>query len=100
LVTVCYLAALPMSAIEVRELSKSYRVAVKEAGVRGALRHLIRREHREIAAVAGVSFEVAPGEVVGFLGANGAGKTTTLKMLTGLIRPSTASAAFSRTSRW
>ncbi len=88
----CYLAASPMNAITVRELSKSYRVAVKEAGVRGALRHLIRREHREIAAVAGVSFDVAPGEVVGFLGANGAGKTTTLKMLTGLIRPTSGHA--------
>jgi ABC-2 type transport system ATP-binding protein len=81
-----------MSAITVRELSKSYRVAVKEPGVRGALRHLLRREHREIAAVTGVSFDIAPGEVVGFLGANGAGKTTTLKMLTGLIRPTSGAA--------
>src|SRR6185436_11002547 len=77
-----------MSAIVVRELSKSYRVAVKQPGTRGALRHLFQRQHREIQAVQSVSFEVQPGEVVGFLGANGAGKTTTLKMLTGLIRPS------------
>ena len=81
-----------MADIRVVELSKSYQVAVKAPGVAGALRHLLRREHREVHAVQGVSFEVAPGEVVGFLGANGAGKTTTLKMLTGLIRPSSGSA--------
>jgi viologen exporter family transport system ATP-binding protein len=77
-----------MSGIRVQGLSKSYRVAVKEPGVKGAFRHLLQRRYREILAVQSVSFEVAPGEVVGFLGANGAGKTTTLKMLTGLIRPS------------
>jgi ABC-2 type transport system ATP-binding protein len=82
-----------MPAISVRELSKSYRVAVKQPGVRGALRYLIAREQREIHAVQGVSFEVEPGEIVGFLGANGAGKTTTLKMLTGLIRPSAGQAS-------
>jgi viologen exporter family transport system ATP-binding protein len=76
-----------MADIRVEELSKTYRVGVKSPGLKGALRHLLRREHRDIHAVRSVSFEVAPGEVVGFLGANGAGKTTTLKMLTGLIRP-------------
>jgi ABC-2 type transport system ATP-binding protein len=81
-----------MSAIRVRELSKSYRVSVKQPGLRGALRHLFQREEREIHAVQSVSFEVEPGEIVGFLGANGAGKTTTLKMLTGLIRPSSGQA--------
>jgi ABC-2 type transport system ATP-binding protein len=81
-----------MADIRVEELSKSYRVAARAPGVAGALRHLVRREHREIQAVRSVSFEVAPGEVVGFLGANGAGKTTTLKMLTGLIRPSSGRA--------
>lgn len=82
-----------MSAIRVRDLSKSYRVAVKQPGLGGALRHLVKREHREIAAVQSVSFDVQPGEVVGFLGANGAGKTTTLKMLTGLIRPTSGEAS-------
>jgi ABC-2 type transport system ATP-binding protein len=81
-----------MLAIRVRDLSKSYRVAVKQPGVSGALRHLLGRQHRDILAVQAVSFDVEPGEVVGFLGANGAGKTTTLKMLTGLIRPSSGEA--------
>jgi ABC-2 type transport system ATP-binding protein len=81
-----------MPDIRVVDLCKSYRIAVKGPGVAGALRHLLRREHREIQAVRSVSFEVEPGEVVGFLGANGAGKTTTLKMLTGLINPSSGQA--------
>jgi ABC-2 type transport system ATP-binding protein len=81
-----------MPDIHVVDLCKSYRVAVKRAGIGGALRHLLRREHREVRAVQSVSFDVEPGEVVGFLGANGAGKTTTLKMLTGLIRPTSGRA--------
>jgi viologen exporter family transport system ATP-binding protein len=81
-----------MPDIRVVDLCKSYRIGVKNPGFAGALRHLVRREHREIQAVRSVSFEVARGEVVGFLGANGAGKTTTLKMLTGLIRPTSGQA--------
>jgi ABC-2 type transport system ATP-binding protein len=67
-------------------------VAVKQPGLRGALRHLFQREQREIHAVRAIDFDVDEGEMVGFLGANGAGKTTTLKMLTGLIRPSSGQA--------
>src|SRR5690606_8930351 len=81
-----------MPDIRVVDLCKSYRVGVKEPGIAGALRYLVRRDHREIQAGRSVSFEVGPGEVVGFLGANGAGKTTTLKMLTGLIRPTSGQA--------
>jgi ABC-2 type transport system ATP-binding protein len=62
-------------------------VPVREAGLRAALRSLIRRRQREVRAVDGISFDVGPGEVVGFLGPNGAGKTTTLKMLSGLLYP-------------
>ncbi len=74
--------------IHVEHLSKNYPVAVKAAGFKGTLNHFFKRTYREIKAVQNVSFQVAPGEIVGFLGANGAGKTTTLKMLTGLIHPS------------
>ncbi|HEY9615449.1 MAG TPA: ATP-binding cassette domain-containing protein [Microcoleaceae cyanobacterium] len=77
-----------MSAIVVENLSKVYPVAVKEPGLKGTLQHFFRRTYREVKAVQTISFEIEPGEVVGFLGANGAGKTTTLKMLTGLIHPS------------
>jgi ABC-2 type transport system ATP-binding protein len=75
------------SVIRVEELRKTFVVPVREAGLRAALRSLVRRKTREVRAVAGISFEIAAGEVVGFLGPNGAGKTTTLKMLSGLLFP-------------
>ena len=70
-----------MPDIVVGDLRKTFVVPVREAGLRAAMRSLVRREHREVRAVDGISFEIAPGEVVGFLGPNGAGKTTTLKTL-------------------
>ena len=77
-----------MAMIEVDGLSKTYRVAAKQPGMAGTLRHFVRRSSRDVVAVRDLSFAIAPGEMVGFLGANGAGKTTTLKMLCGLIHPS------------
>jgi ABC-2 type transport system ATP-binding protein len=77
--------------IEVDGLGKVFRVPVREGGLRASLRSLVSRTYRDVAAVDGVTFSVAPGEVVGFLGPNGAGKTTTLKMLSGLLHPSAGS---------
>jgi ABC-2 type transport system ATP-binding protein len=74
-------------AIRVRDLRKTYRVVEREAGAAAALRSLVRRRTREIPAVDCITFDVEPGEIVGFLGPNGAGKTTTLKMLSGLLFP-------------
>jgi ABC-2 type transport system ATP-binding protein len=83
---------MPEPAIRVADLRKTFRVPVRESGLAAAARSLIRREHREVQAVDTVSFEIHPGEVVGFLGPNGAGKTTTLKMLSGLLYPSSGEA--------
>ncbi len=74
--------------IEVRELSKTYRVPFRAPGLRAALRSLTRRSFRKVEAVRAICFDIRPGEVVGFIGPNGAGKTTTLKMLSGLLYPS------------
>jgi ABC-2 type transport system ATP-binding protein len=74
-------------AVEARDLTKSFRFHEKEPGLAGSLRALVKREWQEKVAVDGVTFSIAPGEVVGFLGPNGAGKTTTLKMLAGLLYP-------------
>jgi ABC-2 type transport system ATP-binding protein len=74
-------------AIHTCDLHKDYLVSEREAGVGAALRGLIRRPMKKIPAVDGITFDLTPGEVVGFLGPNGAGKTTTLKMLSGLLHP-------------
>jgi ABC-2 type transport system ATP-binding protein len=81
-----------MPIIEARGLTKTYRVFQKAPGLLGAIRSLFRRAYKEVHAVQDVSFTIEPGEMVAFLGPNGAGKTTTLKMLSGLIYPTTGSA--------
>ena len=74
-------------AITAQELTKQYRVKVRDPGLRGALQSLVAPRYRTVTAVDHLSFGIDQGEIVAFLGANGAGKTTTLKMLTGLLYP-------------
>src|SRR5499427_4587207 len=81
-----------MPVIEVQGLTKAFRTYKKQPGFTGAVRGLFRRTYEQTLAVKDVSFNVEPGEFVGFLGPNGAGKTTTLKMLSGLLYPSGGSA--------
>lgn len=73
--------------IHIDQLEKVFIVPEREAGLRAATKSLFRRRNRQVKAVDHISFDVTPGEVVGFLGPNGAGKTTTLKMLSGLLYP-------------
>ena len=77
----------PPPAIHLRDLRKLYTVHERGAGVMASMRSLVKRHSKEVAAVDGISFDVQGGEIVGFLGPNGAGKTTTLKMLSGLLYP-------------
>ena len=81
-----------MPAIEVNGLTKAFRTYKKQPGFRGAIKGLFHRQYEQTVAVKEVSFKVEPGELVGFLGPNGAGKTTTLKMLAGLLYPTSGSA--------
>src|SRR6266853_6607835 len=81
-----------MPVIEVSLLTKAFRTYKKEPGFGGAVRGLFRRQYQQTLAVKDVSFKIEPGELVGFLGPNGAGKTTTLKMLAGLLYPTSGSA--------
>ncbi|MEL6107625.1 MAG: ABC transporter ATP-binding protein [Planctomycetota bacterium] len=82
-----------MPIIEVQQLAKSYRVYRKGEGLRESLRGLFHREYKEVHAVRGIDLQVEAGEFVAFLGPNGAGKTTTLKLLSGVIDPSSGSAS-------
>lgn len=73
--------------IHLNELTKVYTIHEREAGLAAAVRSLVKRKERHIRAVDEICFDVTGGEIVGFLGPNGAGKTTTLKMLSGLLHP-------------
>ena len=81
-----------MPVIEVHGLTKAFRTYKKQPGFRGAVRGLFKREYEQTLAAREVSFTVEEGELVGFLGPNGAGKTTTLKMLAGLLYPTSGTA--------
>ena len=86
--------------IEVENLRKVFRVRTRRAGLRGALRQLFRPHERELAALDGLSFSIAPGERVAFVGPNGAGKSTTLKILSGILRPSSGRATVAGHVPW
>ena len=73
--------------IDVRNISKTYNVTKKEEGIRGALKSLVTKETVELKAVNNISFHVDKGEIVGFIGPNGAGKSTTIKMMSGILTP-------------
>ncbi|TMF23462.1 MAG: ATP-binding cassette domain-containing protein, partial [Chloroflexi bacterium] len=78
--------------VDVRDLRKTFKVHEREAGLGATIRGVFRRRFRDVNAVAGITFRIEPGEVVGFLGPNGAGKTTALKMLSGLLNPTAGEA--------
>src|ERR1700733_3701377 len=81
-----------MPVIETRGLTKVYRTYRKEGGLRGSIKGLVRRKYDETRAADDVTFQIEEGELVGFLGPNGAGKTTVLKMLSGLLYPTSGEA--------
>jgi len=82
-----------MPSIETRDLRKTYVSHKKSPGILGAMKGLFTREKTEVEAVKGISLSVEQGELVGFLGPNGAGKTTTLKMLSGILFPTSGEAS-------
>ena len=81
-----------MPIVEARNLTKVYRTYRKEGGLRGSIKGLLKREYVQTRAADSVSFQIEEGELVGFLGPNGAGKTTVLKMLSGLLNPTSGEA--------
>jgi ABC-2 type transport system ATP-binding protein len=85
--------ASPAKVIQIKNLRKVYSVSQQEPGARAVVQSLLRRQRIDVPAVDDISFDLDRGEIVGFLGPNGAGKTTTLKMLSGLLYPTSGEAA-------
>ena len=73
--------------IEMKGISKTYRVRRREAGLGNAVRSLFSQEYTEIPALKSMSFTIPDGQIVGYIGPNGAGKSTTIKILSGILRP-------------
>jgi ABC-2 type transport system ATP-binding protein len=80
-----------MKLIQVEDLTKNFRQAIKSPGLAGAVKHLFTQSYREKLAVDRISFSIEEGEAVAYVGPNGAGKSTTIKMLTGILTPTTGS---------
>ncbi len=80
-----------MAIIQAAQLSKTFKVQRKDPGLRGAVKALFRPKYEDKVAVNGISFSIEAGEMVGYIGVNGAGKSTTIKMLTGILVPTSGS---------
>lgn len=89
-----------MSFIEVKDLTKTFKVAKKESGVKGSIKSFFKREYREIHAVDHVSFSIEKGEILGYIGPNGAGKSSTIKMLTGILNPDSGTCKVGKYCPW
>lgn len=89
-----------MPIIEIAQLTKTYRVYQKHEGLMASVRGLFRREYRNVEAVRGIDLTVEAGEFTAFLGPNGAGKTTTLKLLSGVIHPTSGTAKVMGYTPW
>ena len=89
-----------MSIIQVDNLQKDFSLKLKEPGLAGSIRSLVRPSYRQIQAVKGVGFEVEEGQPLAFIGPNGAGKSTTIKMLTGILHPTAGNAQIMGLTPW
>ena len=77
-----------MELIHIQDLTKHFQILNRRPGLGGAVRDLFSSDYRYVKAVDGISFDIQPGEIVGYIGPNGAGKSTTIKMMTGILKPS------------
>src|SRR5205814_1779419 len=89
-----------MPQIVVEELRKTFHVAERRKGLLGAVAGLVRRTHRDVHALEGISFTMQPGELVGYIGPNGAGKSTTVKILSGILTPTSGRCEIGGITPW
>ena len=75
------------SMIQIKHITKEFKVLNRREGLKGSLKDLCSRDYKIVRAVDDISMDIAPGEMVGYLGPNGAGKSTTIKMMTGVLEP-------------
>lgn len=76
-----------MSIIKFNNISKDFKISVREKGVWGAIKGLFKRKYKIVQALKNVSFEIDEGDIVGYIGPNGAGKSTTIKIMSGILNP-------------
>lgn len=76
-----------MKVVEVKNISKTFKVKLKEKGLKGSLKSIIKPKYKKVHAVKNISFDIEKGEMVAFIGPNGAGKSTTIKMITSILYP-------------
>ncbi len=76
-----------MNLIHVENLNKTFKVAIRDSGLKNSLKSFIKRNYKYVEAVKNISFDIKKGEIVGYIGPNGAGKSTTIKMLCGILKP-------------
>lgn len=86
--------------LKVEELRKTFRTKTKEPGFRGSMKSLFNSVYKETEAVSGISFEVSEGEMIAFIGPNGAGKSTTIKMITGILYPTSGNVSVMGMTPW
>ena len=89
-----------MSFIEVKQISKTFRVAKKKSGLKEAFKSFVKREYLNIKAVDDISFSIEKGEIVGYIGPNGAGKSTTIKILAGILNPDSGDCKIAGMTPW
>ena len=89
-----------MSFIEVKQISKTFRVAKKKSGLKEAFKSFVKREYLNIKAVDDISFSIEKGEIVGYIGPNGAGKSTTIKILSGILLPDSGKCSIAGMTPW
>ena len=89
-----------MSFIEVEHINKTFKVSKRKSGIKDAIKSFFKRDYKIIEAIKDISFKVEKGEIVGYIGPNGAGKSTTIKILSGILTPTSGKCKIGKLIPW